>query len=141
MGEHMAEHLAELRQHLGGEEGFKLVDSKVKAAMTRELNSGGGHAVRVAPPTKKRKGSAPEGDDMGEEGDMDAGAKKRRLGELDDVDDAPLDDGEANHEDVQLGGLLKQKVAKASAKSSGKSGKRNHAEIAAGSSSGTAVAG
>merc|ERR1719424_1792263 len=36
--EHLAEHLAELRQHLGAEDDFKLIDPKVKAAMTRELN-------------------------------------------------------------------------------------------------------
>eukprot|EP00439_Symbiodinium_sp_Y106_P034671 s3244_g4.t1 len=43
--EHMLEHLTELRQPLGCQDLFKQVDAKVKAALTRELNSGR-HAVR-----------------------------------------------------------------------------------------------
>jgi len=52
--EHLTEHLTELRQHIGGEDLFKGVDQKIKAAMTRELNSGS-HAVKIVIPTKKRK--------------------------------------------------------------------------------------
>ncbi|CAJ1383483.1 unnamed protein product [Effrenium voratum] len=44
--EHLVEHLTELRQHVGSQDEFKQVDSKVKAALTRELNSGS-HAVKV----------------------------------------------------------------------------------------------
>jgi len=52
--EHLTEHLTELRQHIGGQDLFKGVDQKIKAAMTRELNSGS-HAVKMVIPTKKRK--------------------------------------------------------------------------------------
>merc|ERR1712187_1091755 len=53
---HLAEHLTELAVHLGVEDEFKLVDPKIKAALTRELNQGV-HAMRVVlPAAKKRKG-------------------------------------------------------------------------------------
>merc|ERR1712139_420368 len=52
--DHIAEHLSELQMHLGEDDSFKLVDSKVKAAMTRELNSGH-HAPRVVLPAAKKK--------------------------------------------------------------------------------------
>merc|ERR1719460_3344797 len=73
--EHLTEHLTELRQHLGLDDLFKMVDPKVKAAMTREFNSGA-HGVKVALPSKKRKvGSAnAEGmnpDEFGDDADLE----------------------------------------------------------------------
>mmetsp|Transcript_9555 Transcript_9555/g.21892 ORF Transcript_9555/g.21892 Transcript_9555/m.21892 type:complete len:816 (-) Transcript_9555:75-2522(-) len=67
--EHLAEHLTEIRKSLGCEDEFKLIEPKIKAAMTREFNNGV-HAVKVVLPTsKKRKLAIPEGDDIGEDGD------------------------------------------------------------------------
>eukprot|EP00931_Biecheleriopsis_adriatica_P086646 TRINITY_DN61268_c0_g1_i1.p1 TRINITY_DN61268_c0_g1~~TRINITY_DN61268_c0_g1_i1.p1 ORF type:complete len:877 (+),score=205.35 TRINITY_DN61268_c0_g1_i1:136-2631(+) len=69
--EHLVEHLTELRQHLGGEDLFKQVDSKVKAAMTREFNSGA-HAVKVLLPSKRRRATDSQeglGNGEGEEGE------------------------------------------------------------------------
>mmetsp|Transcript_117308 Transcript_117308/g.215912 ORF Transcript_117308/g.215912 Transcript_117308/m.215912 type:complete len:897 (+) Transcript_117308:45-2735(+) len=70
--DHLSEHLTDLRQHLGAEDLFKRVDSKVKAAMTRESNSGA-HAVKVSlPSSKKRKVASQEDvnpDEIEEEGE------------------------------------------------------------------------
>merc|ERR1711957_481148 len=106
--EHLTEHLTELRNHLGEIDYFKVVDSKVKAALTRELNSGSGHAAKVMIPTKKRKtGAAPEGEGL--EGDDD----EREPEKLDGGSDKESDDGD-------VGGLVKMKKAKAKAKSKAK---------------------
>merc|ERR1712176_1444967 len=89
--EHLVEHLTEMRQHLGQEDLFKVVDPKVKAAMTREFNSGC-HAVKVMLPksNKRKAGSAaldtPDGLDDGEDGAEDAGATAEQ--DEDDDDDA-----------------------------------------------------
>nr|QDO16432.1 replication factor C subunit 1 [Crypthecodinium cohnii] len=67
--EHIVEHLNELTSHLTGEDEYKLLDTKLKAAMTREMNRGS-HAVRVfLPPVKRRRGVYfPEGDEgLGED--------------------------------------------------------------------------
>jgi hypothetical protein len=110
--EHLSEHLEELRQHLGAEEEFKLVDSKIKAAMTREMNSGV-HPVKVVlPGSKKRKASVPEADDMGAEDEADAASSKKQR--TDEVDG----EIEPDAEEVSAGGLLKQKKARANAKAS-----------------------
>lgn len=56
--EHIAEHLTELRTHLGGEDCYKLVDPRLKASMTKELGKG---PAKVVLSSKKRKASgAPE---------------------------------------------------------------------------------
>mmetsp|Transcript_2489 Transcript_2489/g.5441 ORF Transcript_2489/g.5441 Transcript_2489/m.5441 type:complete len:895 (-) Transcript_2489:132-2816(-) len=57
--DHLLEHLTELRGHLGQEDGFKQVDSKVKAALTREFNSGS-HAAKVVIPKRKQKSGQAE---------------------------------------------------------------------------------
>lgn len=59
--EHLLEHLTELRQHLGCQDMFKQVDAKVKAALTRELNTGS-HAIKVVLPSKRRRTEAAVGD-------------------------------------------------------------------------------
>merc|ERR1719230_54578 len=61
--EHLTEHLTELREKLGLDDLFKAVDSKVKAAMTREFNSGA-HGVKVALPTRKRKAGSANAEDI-----------------------------------------------------------------------------
>merc|ERR1719446_2027788 len=61
--EHLTEHLTELRQHLGQDDLFKVVDPKVKAAMTREFNSGA-HGVKVALPSRKRKAGSANAEDI-----------------------------------------------------------------------------
>jgi len=66
--EHLAEHLTELSQHLGGDDLFKIVDSKVKAGLTRELNTGG-HAVKVMLPASKKRKVEANMEDMGDEGE------------------------------------------------------------------------
>mmetsp|Transcript_28686 Transcript_28686/g.52242 ORF Transcript_28686/g.52242 Transcript_28686/m.52242 type:complete len:845 (-) Transcript_28686:94-2628(-) len=72
--DHLAEHLTEIRKGLGCEDEFKLIEPKIKAAMTREFNNGV-HAVKVVlPASKKRKVAVPEGDDLGDEGDDGAPA-------------------------------------------------------------------
>lgn len=110
--EHVVEHLTELRQHIGGDDLFKLIDPKVKAAMTRELNSGG-HAVKVVIPSagKKRKlGAAEEANP--DEIDDDAEHDKEPEGG---------DPGDASDEGEPAGGLLKIKGgAKAKAKGKAK---------------------
>eukprot|EP00405_Crypthecodinium_cohnii_P032267 CAMPEP_0206522782 /NCGR_PEP_ID=MMETSP0324_2-20121206/67191_1 /ASSEMBLY_ACC=CAM_ASM_000836 /TAXON_ID=2866 /ORGANISM="Crypthecodinium cohnii, Strain Seligo" /LENGTH=462 /DNA_ID=CAMNT_0054017019 /DNA_START=16 /DNA_END=1406 /DNA_ORIENTATION=- len=94
--EHVVEHLDELTAHLTGNSEYKLLDTKIKAAMTREMNSGS-HAVRVFLPTVKRRrgNSVPEGDDMlGEELEEREGALPAEK-EVDDKEDV-------------LGGLVKR---------------------------------
>eukprot|EP00929_Paragymnodinium_shiwhaense_P094966 TRINITY_DN5588_c0_g1_i1.p1 TRINITY_DN5588_c0_g1~~TRINITY_DN5588_c0_g1_i1.p1 ORF type:complete len:543 (-),score=185.83 TRINITY_DN5588_c0_g1_i1:397-2025(-) len=111
---HLAEHLSELQSHLvEGEDAFKAVDPKVKAALTREMNTGG-HAVRVVlPATKKRKGGpiVPEGDDLGEGDEIEGAAEKAPPAE---------NEGEAKSDDEQLGGLVKKAKAKKKSSASGK---------------------
>jgi len=111
--EHLVEHLTEMRQHLGEEDLFKIVDPKVKAAMTREFNSGC-HAVKVMLPkgNKRKAGSAamdaPDGLDEDEDGGEGAGAT---------AEQAEDDDGDAG------GGLVKVKgkpKSKAKGKAKGK---------------------
>lgn len=95
--EHLAEHLNELQQHLSGEDAFKLVDPKMKSAMTREMNSGS-HMVKVfLPPSKKRKAAVPQNDGLdGEEEAAESAAKQ------------PQGEEEAAQEDTEeLGGLAK----------------------------------
>eukprot|EP00930_Biecheleria_cincta_P083339 TRINITY_DN7292_c0_g2_i1.p1 TRINITY_DN7292_c0_g2~~TRINITY_DN7292_c0_g2_i1.p1 ORF type:complete len:805 (-),score=177.23 TRINITY_DN7292_c0_g2_i1:130-2517(-) len=105
--EHLVEHLTDLRQHLGGEDLFKQVDSKVKAAMTRECNSGS-HALKVLLPTKRKRVSENlgEGEEMGEEGEETLARE--------------ADDEGSNEEDEGPSDLIKMKgknSAKAKAKS------------------------
>jgi len=117
----VAEHLSELVQHLTGEEDFKLVDPKVKAAMTREMNSGN-HAVKVVlPAAKKRRASVPEGDDLGDEADKDAPPAKDEGAEKDGEDDATI------------GGLVRKAKAKrgAAAKSAAGPGAKAKAKAGA----------
>lgn len=100
--EHMVEHLTELRQPLGCQDLFKQVDAKVKAALTRELNSGR-HAVRVLPTAKRRRHAEDTGGD--------------------DMEDREV---EASDEEDAADALVKvksQAKAKAKAKTKGKSGK------------------
>uniref|UniRef100_A0A7S4SUN7 Replication factor C subunit 1 n=1 Tax=Alexandrium monilatum TaxID=311494 RepID=A0A7S4SUN7_9DINO len=106
--EHLTEHLTELRTHLGQDDLFKIVDPKVKAAMTREFNSGN-HAMKVVLPSKgKRKAAAVEAPEGFEE------------------DDAAPEDPEAGKEaedDGDADGLIKVKgkpKAKAKGKAKGK---------------------
>jgi len=117
--EHLVEHLTEMRQHLGAEDLFKLVDPKVKAAMTREFNSGC-HAVKVMlPKSNKRKASSaaldtPDGLDDDEDGAEAAGATAEQA-----ADD---DDDEAGGSMVKVKGKAKSKAkGKAKAKAEGDS--------------------
>lgn len=105
--EHLAEHLNELMQHATQMDEFKLVDPKVKAAMTREMNSGG-HAVKVVlPASKKRRVAVPEGDDIGDEAEKDAPAKEGEEG-----DDAEGAKGTGDDDSI-VGGLVRRAKAKA----------------------------
>jgi len=109
--EHFIEHLTELRVHLGCPDRFKEVDTKVKAAMTREFNTGG-HAVKVVIPSagKKRKASAEENpDEVGDDVEKDK-VKAEPEEEKDSDDDA------ANSTLIKIGKGGKAK-AKAKAKS------------------------
>jgi len=110
--DHLVEHLTELRGHLGGEDLFKQVDSKVKAAMTRECNSGS-HAVKVLiPSTKRRKVNEGTGQEEGEDGEE---APK---------EEQDTQEGEESEDDAGASALIKVKgkaKAKAKAKSRGKS--------------------
>merc|ERR1719453_541927 len=78
--EHLTEHLTELRQHLGSDDLFKVLDPKVKAALTREFNSGA-HGVKVALPTKKRKAGGSNED-----------ANPDEFGDDDEKEEAPADE-------------------------------------------------
>merc|ERR1719433_46175 len=116
--EHLVEHLTEMRQHLGQEDLFKVVDPKVKAAMTREFNSGC-HAVKVVLPkgNKRKAGSAaldaPDGLDDDEDGAEGAGAT---------VEQDEDDDGDAGGSLVKVKGKAKSKAkGKAKAKAEGDS--------------------
>jgi replication factor C subunit 1 len=75
--EHLTEHLTELRQHLGLEDLFKVVEPRVKAAMTREFNSGA-HGNKVALPSRKRKAGGANAEDVNpdELGDDDFNEKE-----------------------------------------------------------------
>merc|ERR1712066_1063598 len=110
--EHLIEHLTELRTHLGQEDQFKFVDPKVKAAITREFNSGA-HAPKVMLPTSKKRKAAAAAEDP-DELDAEDGAPK----ELEEKD-AESDD------DTTAGGLIKIKANakdKAKGKAKAKSG-------------------
>mmetsp|Transcript_54444 Transcript_54444/g.97305 ORF Transcript_54444/g.97305 Transcript_54444/m.97305 type:complete len:791 (-) Transcript_54444:143-2515(-) len=109
--EHLIEHLTELRQHLGGDDLFKTVDSKVKAAMTREFNSGS-HAVKVVIPSggKKRKAAEENPDELGDDVEQD-----KVKGDVEEKD-ASEEEGETTSN-----GLIKIKGgAKAKAKAKAK---------------------
>jgi len=125
--EHVTEHLDELGKHLTGSEegGYKLVDPKVKAAMTRELNTGS-HAVRVVlPKSKKRKAAAPDADDLGDEADLDD--CNMRSEEMQDEKDGIA--VEVEEVDAGGGALLKTKAkSKAKAKAKPKAKEVEHAE-------------
>lgn len=105
MKEHVTEHLPELRGHLGEEDKFKLVDSKVKSAMTRELNQGN-HAAKVVLPSKKRKVGG--GDDSMDPFDEDD--DKIRATADEDEEEAKSGDDDAG------GNMVKAKKGKGSAK-------------------------
>merc|ERR1712217_987355 len=88
--EHLMEHLTELRQHLGQDDLFKIVDPKVKAAMTREFNNGS-HAMKVVLPSKgKRKAGAVDVNPDEVDGDDIADAGKTKSGH----DNAEAEDAE-----------------------------------------------
>jgi len=123
--EHLQEHLTELRQHLGGEDLFKAVDSKVKAAITREFNSGS-HAMRVVVPKgKKRRAAADPDDPDGPDADEDAGPP-------------PADGDEDSGDDAAASGLIKVK-GKAKAKAKGKAKAKASAGGAADEAAGAAA--
>eukprot|EP00746_Dinoflagellata_sp_MGD_P073209 gnl/MRDRNA2_/MRDRNA2_29725_c0_seq1.p1 gnl/MRDRNA2_/MRDRNA2_29725_c0~~gnl/MRDRNA2_/MRDRNA2_29725_c0_seq1.p1 ORF type:complete len:918 (-),score=219.65 gnl/MRDRNA2_/MRDRNA2_29725_c0_seq1:27-2780(-) len=115
--EHVTEHLPELRLHLGEEDKFKLVDSKVKSAMTRELNQGN-HATKVVLPSKKRKtGGGDEAvDPDGEDDD------KAKAMDVDEEEDAK------SEEDGGGGNLVKARKGKGAAKSKAKARGRGKAK-------------
>jgi len=107
--DHLTEHLTELRTHLGQEDLFKMVDSKVKSAMTREFNSGG-HAMKVVLPKSKRRKVEASG-----------------MGNPDEEDDAVAEEvvESDKSDDGDAGGLVKIKgkaKGKAKAKAKAKSG-------------------
>merc|ERR1712083_328613 len=100
-----------------GEDMFKLVDAKVKSAMTRELNTGV-HAVKVMIPTgKKRKGV--DDSALDEEGAEEALGDGKQEAEQDEKSD-----------DEVGGSLIKMKKAKAKAK-----GRAGGESVASGDSS------
>ncbi|CAE8634727.1 unnamed protein product [Polarella glacialis] len=107
------------RLHLGGEDLFKIVDPKVKAAITREFNTGG-HAVKVVIPSggKKRKAAEENPDDIGDEGEKD-----KVVVDLEEKEKGSDDEG-----DVTSGGLLKIKSHKPSAKGKAKAKAKVKAE-------------
>jgi replication factor C subunit 1 len=115
--EHVTEHLPELGIHLGQEDKFKLVDSKVKASMTRELNQGN-HAAKVVLPSKKRKigGGDEAADPDGEDDD------KVKAMDADEEEDAKSD------EDGGGGSLVKAKKGKGAAKAKAKGKSRGKAK-------------
>ena len=117
--EHLMEHLTEMREHLGEEDLFKLVDPKVKAAMTREFNTGG-RAVKVMLPSGGKKRRAPEEnpDDVGDDAEVD-----KVTGEADKEGD---DEGTGG-----FGGLIKiKKAPKAKAKAKGKAARTSASQAA-----------
>eukprot|EP00931_Biecheleriopsis_adriatica_P089853 TRINITY_DN63928_c0_g1_i1.p1 TRINITY_DN63928_c0_g1~~TRINITY_DN63928_c0_g1_i1.p1 ORF type:complete len:775 (-),score=197.00 TRINITY_DN63928_c0_g1_i1:108-2186(-) len=122
--EHLVEHLTELRQHLGGDDLFKAVDPKVKAAMTREFNTGG-HAIKVVIPSggKKRKASAAEEnpDELGDD------VEKDKVKEEPEEDEEKDDDEGATSSLIKIKGAAKAK-AKAKAKAEAKAKAKGEAK-------------
>mmetsp|Transcript_45214 Transcript_45214/g.105447 ORF Transcript_45214/g.105447 Transcript_45214/m.105447 type:complete len:798 (-) Transcript_45214:101-2494(-) len=113
--EHLTEHLTELRQHMMGtdfEDLFKLVDPKVKTAMTREFNTGSGHAVKVIIPSggKKRKATEENPDEM----DGDEEKDKVKAEPEEEANNASEEEGDGPSS------LVKVKKAKAKAKAKAK---------------------
>jgi hypothetical protein len=107
--EHLSEHLSELRQHTGGQDLFKSIDSKVKAGLTRELNSGS-HACKIMLPTSKRRRASTDG------GGPD-GFEEEQDGE------APVDAQDGSDDDMTGNALIKQKSrAKSKAKAKAETG-------------------
>jgi len=108
--EHLSEHLSELRQHIGGQDLFKSIDSKVKAGLTRELNSGN-HACKIMLPTSKRRRASTDG------GGPDGFEDEEQDGEV------PMDAQEKSDDDMAGNPLIKQKSkAKSKAKAKAESG-------------------
>eukprot|EP00927_Polykrikos_kofoidii_P025070 TRINITY_DN22610_c0_g1_i1.p1 TRINITY_DN22610_c0_g1~~TRINITY_DN22610_c0_g1_i1.p1 ORF type:complete len:887 (+),score=159.86 TRINITY_DN22610_c0_g1_i1:72-2732(+) len=106
---HLAEHLSELAEHLCGEDEFKLVDPKVKAALTRELNTGV-HALRVVLPTsRKRRAVVPEGDELGEADNPTSSQKG-----VSDIgaDGGAESDAAKSDDEAGLGGLVRKPKAR-----------------------------
>ena len=123
--EHLQEHLTELRQYLGGEDLFKMVDPKVKAAMTREFN-GGGHAMRVVLPASKRRKAEPEVVDPDE---IDDGEVENH----DDLDGEHEDDADMSSDLIKAKGKANAKdKAKAKAKAAGASASAADTEVSPG---------
>jgi len=109
--EHLSEHLSELRQHTGGQDLFKSIDSKVKAGLTRELNSGS-HACKIMLPTSKRRravagGGGPDGFEDDEQDD-----------------EVPMDAQDGSDNDMAGNALIKQK-SKAKSKTKAKAENRD----------------
>eukprot|EP00933_Yihiella_yeosuensis_P040860 TRINITY_DN35266_c0_g1_i1.p1 TRINITY_DN35266_c0_g1~~TRINITY_DN35266_c0_g1_i1.p1 ORF type:complete len:818 (-),score=211.02 TRINITY_DN35266_c0_g1_i1:195-2363(-) len=123
--EHLQEHLSELRTHLGGDDLFKVVDPKVKAAMTREFNTGH-HAVKVVlPKGTKRKAVEENPDDVGDDVEQDKVKAQ-------DEDKDGSDVEEEKEKDDKLGGLIKIKggaKAKAKGKAQAKSRSKGSSEV------------
>jgi len=108
--EHLSEHLSELRQHTGGQDLFKSIDSKVKAGLTRELNSGS-HACKIMLPTSKRRRASTDG------GGPDGFEDEEQDGEV------PMDALDRSDDDMVGNALIKQKSkAKSKAKAKAESG-------------------
>jgi len=108
--EHLSEHLSELRQHTGGQDLFKSIDSKVKAGLTRELNSGS-HACKIMLPTSKRRRANTDG------GGPDGFEEEEQDGE------APVDAQDGSDDDMTGNALIKQKSkAKSKAKAKAETG-------------------
>eukprot|EP00930_Biecheleria_cincta_P057818 TRINITY_DN43691_c0_g1_i1.p1 TRINITY_DN43691_c0_g1~~TRINITY_DN43691_c0_g1_i1.p1 ORF type:complete len:802 (+),score=151.20 TRINITY_DN43691_c0_g1_i1:104-2509(+) len=116
--EHLIEHLTEFRQHLGGDDLFKLVDPKIKSAMTREFNTGC-HAVRVViPKGKKRKGMEDNPDDI----DDDVEKDRVKADEEEEVVDGSGDEKDAASSLVKIKNSAKAKAkGKAKARSASSS--------------------
>jgi len=107
--EHLQEHLTELRGHLGSDDLFKLVDPRVKAAMTKEFNNGS-HMSKVHLGTKgKRKNGTATEDFDPDDPDADPDALPEEDAKLEESDD-----------DVTTNGLIKKAKAKAKGKAKAK---------------------
>lgn len=105
--DHLSEHLTEMRQHLGQEDLFKQVDPKMKAAMTREFNSGA-HGVKVSLPSSKKRKIASAEDVNPDELDEDGEGNQAR--------ETPVED----KSDDDAGGAFLKVKGKAKAKSKSK---------------------
>lgn len=117
--EHVTEHLPEIRGHLGEEDKFKLIDSKIKSAMTRELNQGN-HAAKVVLPSKKRRtGGGDEAIDPDDEDDDKVKAINA---------DEEEDDKDAKSDEDAGGNLVKAKKGKGAAKAKAKARGRGKAK-------------